>query len=221
MDAWKSSSTTSHSSDDCSREKLLDLVREKDKLDRKIQELGKILEVNMIGMSEPLVDDEGYPRSDIDVAAVRHARHDIICLQNERSALYEQFHQALGELNRRNTDRPAQSLDNGSSSNQQHEPMEVDGSCQASELSPFIKVQTIVPGLGADQSGLKVGDQILRMGSITASNFKSLQQIKTLLENSAGRAVRLLVRRANSGGENIVNVHPPKLGILFALYTDK
>ena len=31
-----------------------------------------------IGMSEPLVDDEGYPRSDIDVYAVRTARNKII-----------------------------------------------------------------------------------------------------------------------------------------------
>ena len=30
-------------------------------------------------MDEALVDAEGYPRSDIDVYQVRHARHRIIC----------------------------------------------------------------------------------------------------------------------------------------------
>lgn len=32
-----------------------------------------------VGLKEPLVDKEGFPRSDIDVYSVRHARHDIIC----------------------------------------------------------------------------------------------------------------------------------------------
>ena len=31
------------------------------------------------GMEEPLVDGEGFPRSDIDVYQVRHARHSIRC----------------------------------------------------------------------------------------------------------------------------------------------
>lgn len=34
---------------------------------------------NRVGMDEPLVDSDGYPRNDIDVYRVRHARHKIIC----------------------------------------------------------------------------------------------------------------------------------------------
>lgn len=34
---------------------------------------------NHVGMDEPLVDSEGFPRQDIDVYQVRHARHKIIC----------------------------------------------------------------------------------------------------------------------------------------------
>lgn len=30
-------------------------------------------------MQEALVDNDGYPRADIDVYQVRHARHKIIC----------------------------------------------------------------------------------------------------------------------------------------------
>ena len=31
------------------------------------------------GMEDALVDEEGFPRSDIDVYQVRHARHNIRC----------------------------------------------------------------------------------------------------------------------------------------------
>lgn len=38
-------------------------------------------------MQTPLVDADGFPRNDIDVHQVRHARHQIICLQNDLKAL--------------------------------------------------------------------------------------------------------------------------------------
>lgn len=34
---------------------------------------------NGVGMNNPLVDQEGFPISNIDVYQVRHARHRIIC----------------------------------------------------------------------------------------------------------------------------------------------
>lgn len=33
-----------------------------------------------VGMDEPLTDAEGFPRPDIDIYSVRHARHQIICM---------------------------------------------------------------------------------------------------------------------------------------------
>lgn len=34
-----------------------------------------------VGMNEPLVDADGYPRADVDIYQVRTARHNIICKQ--------------------------------------------------------------------------------------------------------------------------------------------
>jgi 26S proteasome non-ATPase regulatory subunit 9 len=41
-----------------------------------------VLQQRGVGMSEPLVDKDGYPRNDIDVYSVRKARHDINCMYN-------------------------------------------------------------------------------------------------------------------------------------------
>ena len=38
-----------------------------------------VLQQQDVGMDGPLVDAEGFPRADIDVYSVRHARHSIIC----------------------------------------------------------------------------------------------------------------------------------------------
>jgi Nas2 N_terminal domain len=38
-----------------------------------------------VGMNGPLLDSEGFPRNDIDVYSVRHARHRIICTYKKPS----------------------------------------------------------------------------------------------------------------------------------------
>lgn len=46
-------------------------------------------------MNDELVDSDGYPRQDIDVYQVRHARHNIICLQNDHKAIMKQIEEGL------------------------------------------------------------------------------------------------------------------------------
>lgn len=62
-----------------SRDQVMKLIEEKDRIEREIREQTAILESNNVGMHDSLVDSDGYPRSDIDVYKVRHARHQIIC----------------------------------------------------------------------------------------------------------------------------------------------
>lgn len=45
----------------------------------KIFVLVSSLQQKGIGMNEPLVDCEGYPRADVDLYQVRTARHNIVC----------------------------------------------------------------------------------------------------------------------------------------------
>lgn len=61
------------------RDRVMKLMQDKDKIESEIREQTAILETNNVGMHDSLVDSEGYPRNDIDVYKVRHARHRIIC----------------------------------------------------------------------------------------------------------------------------------------------
>lgn len=49
-------------------------------------------------MHELLVDQEGFPRNDIDVYQVRQARQQIICLQNDHKELMNQIENLLHKL---------------------------------------------------------------------------------------------------------------------------
>lgn len=57
----------------------------------------------MVGFSEPLVDDSGFPRNDIDVYQVRHARHQIICLQNDLKILMKKIENGIQEIHAEST----------------------------------------------------------------------------------------------------------------------
>lgn len=81
------------------KEQVLKLIEQKDKIERQINDYGRVLATNAnVGMTEALVDDFGYPRNDIDVYQVRQARHQINCLQNDLKALMKEIEQGLCEV---------------------------------------------------------------------------------------------------------------------------
>ena len=49
-------------------------------------------------MRDELVDRDGFPRQDIDVYQVRHARHKIICLQNDHKAIMKEIEEGLHQI---------------------------------------------------------------------------------------------------------------------------
>uniref|UniRef100_A0A452TGB6 Nas2 N-terminal domain-containing protein n=1 Tax=Ursus maritimus TaxID=29073 RepID=A0A452TGB6_URSMA len=57
-----------------------ELIRRKEEIEAQIKANYDVLESQKgVGMNEPLVDCEGYPRSDVDLYQVRTARHNIVC----------------------------------------------------------------------------------------------------------------------------------------------
>ncbi|XP_069789385.1 26S proteasome non-ATPase regulatory subunit 9 [Narcine bancroftii] len=173
-------------------EAVQQLVKKKDAIEAQIQAYYDILEgQNHAGMDEPLVDVEGYPRTDIDVYQVRTVRHNIICLQNDHKALMKQIEEALHQLHAR--DREKHSLDEAELHQETRE--------QENRLLPAIaKVDTVSPGSPASMSGLQVGDEIVVFGSVNTQNFQNLQNIAKVVQHSEGKPISITVIR---NGQNI------------------
>jgi 26S proteasome non-ATPase regulatory subunit 9 len=75
----------------------LSLISQKEGLEAELQTQYDILKSHSATMSTPLVDTEGFPRADIDIWAVRHARVRVIELRNDISAIVERIKGALEE----------------------------------------------------------------------------------------------------------------------------
>ncbi|XP_020825932.1 26S proteasome non-ATPase regulatory subunit 9 [Phascolarctos cinereus] len=173
-----------------------ELVRRKDEIEAQIKAYYDVLEDQKgVGMNEPLVDVEGYPRADVDVYQVRTARHNIICLQNDHKALMKQVEEALHQLHARGKEKQARDA-----AEAQNEALNQGQGPSQSPPRPFAKVNSISPGSPASNSGLQVDDEIVEFGSVNAHNFQNLQNIGTVVQHSEGHPLHVVVLR---GGERL------------------
>ena len=82
-----------------SREEALKISCEKIKIEAEITEWKSVLDSEQnIGMDGPLVDNEGYPRNDLDIPKIRMARQKIICLSNDHKEIMKKLASLLEDI---------------------------------------------------------------------------------------------------------------------------
>ncbi|XP_007900417.1 26S proteasome non-ATPase regulatory subunit 9 [Callorhinchus milii] len=164
------------------------LVERKDAVEAQIRAYYEVLETQKdAGMEQPLVDVEGYPRTDIDIYQVRTARHNIICLQNDHKELMTRIEEALHGLHAR--ERQKRLLD---ATDSQMEAVMPDAS---PPLRAFAKVDMVAPGSPASVAGLLPGDEIVEFGTVNTQNFQNLQNIASVVQHSETRPLSITVLR--------------------------
>ncbi|XP_030036762.2 26S proteasome non-ATPase regulatory subunit 9 [Manduca sexta] len=178
------------------KSRVMKLMDEKEKIVAEIYNQRAILEANHVGMDEPLVDADGFPRNDIDVYKVRHARHRIICLQNDHKNIMKKIEKGLEEVHSNlianpNAAQPAPSNRHEASNGQASSSNENSSSVQES----FAIVGLVDNGSPADLGGLCTKDEILQFGSVTHSNFTDITQIHSVVSHSVGQNVSVIVKR--------------------------
>lgn len=147
------------------------LAAERDAIQRKIEEQEEILKVNKVDMNSSLVDDQGFPRSDIDIVSVRHARIRLIELTNDHKRLTESIAKSLEHLHQHQPVLLSTSTVPSTPSNvpQGHTVIRPPG--------PFAKVNAVAPESPAAAANLQREDLILEYGSITSATPNAFQEI--------------------------------------------
>jgi 26S proteasome non-ATPase regulatory subunit 9 len=161
------------------------LITKKDTIQQEMEAQLAILTSNSCTIQTALIDAQGFPRADIDVFAVRHARVRIIELRNDLAAIMDEIAKAL-----ENVYRP----DETAKITITREPD------SDTELRPFARVDGIAPRSPAAECGLMPGDAILRFGHLTSKSFasNSLQPIAELVASHENRPVEMLIRRTSN-----------------------
>ena len=148
----------------------LSLMTKKESIECEISRHISILRSNNIDMSTPLVDADGFPRSDIDLWAVRKARVRIIELRNDMKDI-------MNELGKTLEDVYAQPATSPTATNQEQHI----GSTEE-DMIPFARVDGVAPGSPAAEAGLQREDLILKFGSLIKSSFNPPSALTPLAE---------------------------------------
>ncbi|KEG06615.1 proteasome 26S non-ATPase subunit 9, partial [Trypanosoma grayi] len=84
------------------REELLQLDTQRDAVMKKTEEAIAFLATTPVGLDGSLVDEEGFPRDDCDLYAVRHARHTVNCGRNDLKTIEAAMYEKLAQLHEAN-----------------------------------------------------------------------------------------------------------------------
>ncbi|VVD00038.1 26S proteasome non-ATPase regulatory subunit 9 [Leptidea sinapis] len=181
------------------RDRVLKLMEERDRIEAAIRDETSVLESNNVGMHDPLLDRDGYPRNDIDVYKVRHARHQIICLQNDHKEIMKQIERGLGEVHSQylstNGEGPSAPRSTTTHTNG-YGPVVGNGDI-INERS-FAVIGSVHDGSPADLAGLCTNDEVIQFGSVNHSNFTDVTQIHQIVSHSVGQRILVRVRRDQS-----------------------
>jgi 26S proteasome non-ATPase regulatory subunit 9 len=173
-------------------------IAKKDALEREILELQR--ECDAIG---PVIDAQGFPRADIDVAAERTKRNQLAMMKTDHTALMRDIEAKLFALHDAyRAEDEARRAQQGSSQQNEHNMHHVDDEeAKQAEFarvltSPMCKVAEVVEGSPAFVAGFLVGDEVMRCADLDASNNPyGLPKIGDVIRRRVKQEISVVVRR--------------------------
>ncbi|OQS03530.1 Multidrug/Oligosaccharidyl-lipid/Polysaccharide (MOP) Flippase Superfamily [Thraustotheca clavata] len=162
---------------------------------------------NPPGLKGPLVDAEGFPRSDIDVYMVRHKRHRFACLQTDISLVMKEIEDVMAGIYAESKPKQLVSApETKKTSNvkamkkeEKEEPLldKVDD-LELLSMPPFALVDTIQPDSPASEAGLEEFDSIVAFGSANATNHRELKAIREIVMRNINKPIQMVLNESKA-----------------------
>eukprot|EP00434_Breviolum_minutum_P016521 symbB.v1.2.014562.t1/scaffold1068.1/size140200/3 len=158
-----------------------------------------LTEDGMPGVSGPLVDDEGFPRGDIDLYAVRQARNKYVCAQTDHIEIMRKIEQAIAAIHATTkVDVPRE----GPATKMEEDLPEEENEnvfLQVKLTTPFATIDEVSQASPAEAAGLRVGDQVCRFGPVSIQDTGDLNAcfnaIRELVPQRVNTAISVVVLR--------------------------
>eukprot|EP00049_Salpingoeca_infusionum_P004145 m.75194 g.75194 ORF g.75194 m.75194 type:complete len:201 (-) comp12438_c0_seq3:271-873(-) len=125
-----------------------------------------------VSLDEPLVDPQGYPRSDIDVYQARHIRSEIRTLKTDHAQIMKEAEEMLVAIHQR-------AKEHGGELHPSDRPKMI-------AKKPILRVLDVLPGSPAFEAGMQRGDIIGAFGSLQSSNMRGMADVAALVTSSIG-----------------------------------
>ena len=201
------------------REELLQLDKEKRKLEEKISDLTEFLtQPGMPGVDGSLIDKDGFPLAGLDLVSIRTARHELICTQNDLCTLMEKIEKKMmayfEEVNKNKIEEEQKEEETKSNPNIKEETTadacgedpKNNNNIGESLKEPFAKIMSVEEGSPADEAGLKADDAIIVFNGILYKGVSNnpLIALSDIVKSKIGKEIPISVVRKNK--DNILEV---------------
>jgi 26S proteasome regulatory subunit N4 len=158
---------------DAMRHELRKLDEEKTRLEQKLSDALQYLASTPVGLHGRLLDEEGFPRNDCDLYAVRTARNTADCTRNDLRALSDRMYALLNALHDSTKDEAALQMVQDAAARRQRQAAAEKRARRMAEvqrvrkLQPCLVVAKVDPGSPAEEAGLGPGMRVLQYGAVT------------------------------------------------------
>ncbi|KAJ3128425.1 26S proteasome non-ATPase regulatory subunit 9 [Nowakowskiella sp. JEL0407] len=161
------------------------LLAEKDALELQISALLDSLKDMGVGMSDSLIDADGFPRADIDVYTIRHVRNQIIRLKTDLKNKMKEMEAALYTLH---SVKWKESVGEDSNS----PPAQ-----RKAVFSPFLKINKVLLESPSHSAGFQANDLILKFGNIQFEGGSEdlLKKVASLVALSENKSIAVTLSR--------------------------
>jgi len=183
--------------------KLKELEVERDRLEDEIDGLMEKLQKGK-GLTGGLVDNEGFPVGDYgEIVEVRASRNKLSMLQTDHKDVMKQIEQMLVSyhslLAQVKADSNTTTSTTPSSSIASVAPSTAASSSSPSseQCAPLCSIGAVSESSPSESAGLKVGDLILKFGSVTQKSETVLQDISRVVRESENQVVDVEVLRGD------------------------
>uniref|UniRef100_A0A1I7YBJ3 Nas2_N domain-containing protein n=1 Tax=Steinernema glaseri TaxID=37863 RepID=A0A1I7YBJ3_9BILA len=166
------------------REESKRLMDKRDVIDAQLAENEAVLKANNVDMDTKLVDEEGFPKAEIDVYSVRIARHAIITLRNDRKEITEKIEKLVHQIHEERREGTASG------------PAKEIPIVHRTTNKPFLRITSVRSQSPADQDGIKKGDEIIQFGPFHGDNFQKLEEVAKFVKDSLEKPIRVTILRA-------------------------
>jgi 26S proteasome regulatory subunit N4 len=159
------------------KERLTEANARRSAIETSIANALALLQTTPVGLTGPLVDEEGFPRNDVDLYSVREARHAVAVGRNDLREVEDLLYNLLGDLHEATSDGAKQQMEVDSVAHAQRKrDVEALQRRQQKEsmmrhMMPFLVVDVVTDGSPASIAGLRAGDEILAIGAVDAGAF--------------------------------------------------
>ena len=154
-----------------------------------------------VGIKDPLVDKEGFPRGDIDIYNARQKRSRLSSINVDHREVMKRIEAELALIH--SSPLPASSAPSGQ---REHPPASPEV-----PLSPIARIDEILAGSPASVAGLKNGDLLLRFGRVDSRTPDVLGAIPQVLRESVGTSLVVLVERPGNPETNLSLTLTPRV----------